>query len=104
MTQTVNSGIDFVLHAGGILSSYLAFSPEKLVLDDEMCGMVRRFKQGIAVTPETLAYDVIAKVGSGGNYLMETLTLRRCRHEFWQPAVSLRKGSRTGWRPAGWMS
>ena len=72
LLTTVNSGIDFVLHAGGILSSYLAFSPEKLVLDDEMCGMVRRFKQGIAVTPETLAYDVIAKVGSGGNYLMET--------------------------------
>jgi len=92
LLTTVNSGMDFVLHAGGILSSYLAFSYEKFVLDDEMCGMVRRFRQGIAVTPETLAYDVMAKVGPGGNYLMETHTVERCRSEFWQPAVCDRGG------------
>lgn len=92
LLTTVNSGMDFVLHAGGILSSYLAFSYEKFVLDDEMCGMVRRFRQGIAVTPETLAYDVMAKVGPGGNFLMETHTVKRCRSEFWQPAVCDRSG------------
>ncbi len=92
LLTTVNSGMDFVLHAGGILSSYLAFSYEKFVLDDEMCGMVRRFRQGIAVTPETLAYDVMAKVGPGGNYLMEAHTVKRCRSEFWQPAVCDRGG------------
>ena len=92
LLTTVNSGVDFVLHAAGILSSYLAFSYEKFVLDDEMCGMVRRFRRGIAITPETLAYDVIAKVGPGGNFLMETQTLKRCRSEFWQPAVCDRGG------------
>ncbi len=92
LLTTVNSGMDFVLHAGGILNSYLAFSYEKFVLDDEMCGMVRRFRQGIAVTPETLAYDVMAKVGPGGNYLMEAHTVKRCRSEFWQPAVCDRGG------------
>jgi trimethylamine--corrinoid protein Co-methyltransferase len=100
LMTTVNSGIDFVLHAGGILSSYLAFSYEKLVLDDEMCGMVRRFKQGITVTPETLVYDIIAKVGSGGNYLMESHTLKRCRTEFWQPNLSSRMGLEA-WMTAG---
>lgn len=92
LQTTVNSGIDFVLHAGGILSSYLAFSYEKLVLDDEMCGMVRRLKQGIVVEPDTLAYDVIANVGPGGNYLMEMHTVKRCRKEFWTPAVCDRGG------------
>jgi trimethylamine--corrinoid protein Co-methyltransferase len=87
-----SSGIDFVLHAGGILSSYLAFSYEKLVLDDEICCMVRRYYDGIAVTPETLAYDVIAKAGPGGNYLMEMHTVKRCRTEFWRPAVCDRGG------------
>jgi trimethylamine--corrinoid protein Co-methyltransferase len=72
LLTTVNCGVDFVLHAGGILSSYLAFSFEKLVLDDEMCGMVRRLQEGITVAPETLAYDVVASVGPGGNFLMET--------------------------------
>jgi trimethylamine--corrinoid protein Co-methyltransferase len=92
LLTTVNSGVDFVLHAGGILSSYLAFSPEKLVLDDEMCGMMRRYEEGIEVTPDTLAYDVIANVGSEGNYLMEMHTVKRCRTEFWTPALVDRGG------------
>jgi trimethylamine--corrinoid protein Co-methyltransferase len=92
LLTAVNSGIDLVLHAAGILSSYLAFSYEKFVLDDEMCGMVRHFRRGIAVTPETLAYDVIANVGVGGNFLMEAHTVKRCRKEFWSPAVCDRGG------------
>jgi trimethylamine--corrinoid protein Co-methyltransferase len=100
LVTTVNSGIDLVLHAGGILSSYLAFSYEKFVLDDEMCGMVRRFRRGIAVDPETLAYDVIAEVGPSGNFLMEPHTLKRCRSEFWQPEVCSRQGIEA-WMDAG---
>ena len=96
----VNSGVDFVLHAGGILSAYLAFSYEKLVLDDELCGMVRRFRQPIEVTPETLAYDVVAKVGPGGNYLMEESTLGRCRTEFYRPSVCDR-GGLEAWEAGG---
>jgi trimethylamine--corrinoid protein Co-methyltransferase len=92
LTVTVQSDIDMVLHAGGILSSYLAFSYEKLVLDDEMCGMLRRLRRGIDVSPATLAYDVVAKVGPGGNFLMEEHTVERCRTEFWQPAIADRGG------------
>jgi trimethylamine--corrinoid protein Co-methyltransferase len=88
MLTVVNSEADFVLHAGGILSSYLAFSPEKLVLDDEICGRVRRFRQPLVVNDETLAYDAIARVGPGGHFLLEDETAKRCRTEFWQPAVS----------------
>ena len=92
LLTTVNSGVDFVLHAGGILSSYLAFSREKLVLDDEMCGMLRHYEKGIEVNPGTLAYDVIASVGSQGNYLMEMHTVQRCRSEFWAPTLVDRTG------------
>lgn len=92
LMTAVNSGIDFVLHAAGILSSYLAFSYEKLVLDDEMCGLVRRVHQGITVDEDTLAYDVIAKVGPGGNFLVDMHTVDRCRTEFWSPALCDRSG------------
>ncbi len=92
LVTTLNSGIDFVLHAGGILSSYLAFSYEKFILDDEMCGMVRRLHQGIAVDEDTLAYDLIANVGPGGNYLMEMHTVKLCRKVFWEPALCDRAG------------
>jgi trimethylamine--corrinoid protein Co-methyltransferase len=100
LLTAVNAGTDFVLHAGGILSSYLAFSYEKLVLDDEICCMVRRFHDGITITPETLAYEVIAKVGPGGNYLMEKQTVKRCRKEFWKPNVCDR-GGLEAWMQAG---
>ncbi len=92
LLTTVNSGVDFVLHAGGILSSYLAFSYEKFVIDDEMCGMMRRYEEGVQVDDETLAYDTIANVGSEGNYLTEMHTVKRCRTEFWTPDVLDRAG------------
>jgi len=92
LLTAVNAGVDFVLHAGGILSAYLAFSYEKLVLDDEICGRVRRFYEPIQVDQETLAYDVIARVGPGGNYLREKETVERCRTEFWEPPVGQRLG------------
>jgi trimethylamine--corrinoid protein Co-methyltransferase len=92
LLTAVNSDIDLIIHAAGILGSFLAFSYEKLVLDDEMCGMVRRFRRGIIVDGETLAYDVIAKVGPGGNFLSEDDTLDRCRTEYWHPAFGDRGG------------
>jgi trimethylamine--corrinoid protein Co-methyltransferase len=92
MLTTVNSGADFVLHAAGILSSYLAFSFEKFVLDDEICGRARWFHRPLIVDADTLAYDVIARVGPGGHFLMEDETLERCRTEFWSPEVSDRTG------------
>ncbi|MBD3174747.1 MAG: trimethylamine--corrinoid methyltransferase [Armatimonadia bacterium] len=92
MLTTVNSGADFVLHAAGILSSYLAFSYEKFVLDDEICGRVRWFHRPLVVDTDTLAYESIARVGPGGHFLMEDQTLERCRTEFWTPEVSDRTG------------
>ncbi len=97
LLTTVNSGIDFVLHAGGIVSSYLAFSYEKFVMDDEICGMLRQYMRGIQVDTETLAYEVIATVGPGGHFLGEDHTLERCRTEFWQPALFDRSGLEAWW-------
>ena len=92
LLTAVNSGADFVLHAGGILSSYLAFSFEKFVLDDEICGRVRRFHQPLVIDDDTLAYETIAKVGPGNHFLGEDHTFARCRSEFWTPKVSDRLG------------
>jgi trimethylamine--corrinoid protein Co-methyltransferase len=100
MLAVINSGADFVLHAAGVLSSYLAFSFEKFVIDDEICGRVRRFHRPIVVDDETLAYESIARVGPGGHFLMEDQTVERCRTEFWEPVVSDRT-SLDEWLEAG---
>ncbi len=94
---TLNSGIDFVLHSAGIISSYLAFSYEKFVMDDELCGMLKHFQAGFNVNPETLAFDVIKNVGHEGHYLGEPETLKRCRTEFWMPALADRTGLEAWW-------
>ena len=95
LLTTINSGTDFILHSAGILSSYMAFSFEKFILDDEMIGMLHKYMRGIDVTPETLGYEVIAKVGHDGHFLGEDLTLERCRSEFWQPAIADRNDLET---------
>jgi trimethylamine--corrinoid protein Co-methyltransferase len=92
LKTTFDSGIDFILHSAGILSSYLAFSYEKFVIDDEMCGMIRRAQAGFPTDDESLGYDVIAAVGPGGNYLSQSHTLKRCRTEFWKPSLCDRRG------------
>ncbi len=94
---TINSGIDFVLHASGIISSYLAFSYEKFVMDDELCGMLKHFWAGFNVNPETLAFDVIKNVGHEGHFLGEPETLKRCRSEFWMPDLADRTGLEAWW-------
>jgi trimethylamine--corrinoid protein Co-methyltransferase len=92
LLTTVNAGIDFVLHAAGILNSYMAFSFEKFVFDDEMIGMLRRYLRGIEVNSDTLVYDVIARVGHDGHFLGDAHTLERCHTAFWEPNIVDRKG------------
>jgi trimethylamine--corrinoid protein Co-methyltransferase len=57
--------------------------------------MVRHFERGIPVSPETLAYDVIANVGPKGNFLKEPHTVKSCRQAFWRPTINYRDGHET---------
>jgi len=83
-------GINFVLHSAGILESYNCISYEKFVIDDEMCGMIKRIKRGYEVDSDTLAFDVIQAVGPGGHFLDKDHTFDHFRTEFYQPQLSNR--------------
>ena len=56
------SGINFVLHTAGILDTYNCMSYEKFIIDDEMCGMVKRIKKGFNVNDDTLGLNAIKEV------------------------------------------
>jgi trimethylamine---corrinoid protein Co-methyltransferase len=90
LLTVVNAGIHFVLHATGILGSYLTYSFEKMIVDAEICGMVRRYRRGLTLGEEDLAFDAITRVGPGGNYLMEDHTLQHFRNAFYRPVVGNR--------------
>ena len=87
------SRVNFVLHSAGILESYSCMSYEKFIIDDEICGMVKRIKKAYAVNPDTLALDVIKAVGPGG-------TFEHFRNEFFQPKISNRDNFDT-WQAGG---
>ncbi len=57
-------------------------SYEQLLIDHDTFGMALRMSQGIDVNAESLAVDVIRKVGIGGNFLAQAHTLRHMREIF----------------------
>ncbi|GAB4262838.1 MAG: trimethylamine methyltransferase family protein [Deferrisomatales bacterium] len=85
------AGAHFVLHSAGILDGYLVTSYEKLVLDDQICGMCKRIRAGYERLDEPfdeqLAVDLIASVGPGGEYLTQAHTYERFRQEFFAPPM-----------------
>jgi trimethylamine--corrinoid protein Co-methyltransferase len=92
------SGANLV-HDIGYLESGLTCSYEMIVICDEIISFVRRLLGGIAVTPETLALDVVDEVGPGGNYLSANHTLRHFK-ECWYPSI-IDRSSYQSWSEAG---
>ena len=59
----------------------MTYSPQQLVIDNEIAGAVRRMLRGFEVTPETVALDVIKEVGIGGHYMGHLHTAEHFREE-----------------------
>ncbi len=94
------SGANFIHHAFGMISNMSASSLEQAVIDDDVVGMAMRALSGIDVSAETLAVEAIRRVGPGGHYLTDPLTLQFMRAEFFQPRIADRR-NRAAWERAG---
>jgi len=70
-----------ILYDGGLIENAMTLSYEAMVISNEMAGMVFRGMKGIEVNKETLAEDVVHKVGPGGNFLTEKHTVEHLRKE-----------------------
>lgn len=92
-------GVNIVWGAGN-LESTMCMSAETLVIDDEIIGGIRRFLRGIPVADETLALDVILKVGHGADFLSTDHTLRHFREEIRHTRLPTR-GKRDVWERQG---
>jgi len=88
--SAVKSGFNFILHSAGLLENYMTMSYEKFMMDDEVCGMVTNFFQGLNVDDDHLAKDVILNVGSSGNYVGEMHTYNHMR-DLREPILSSRE-------------
>jgi trimethylamine--corrinoid protein Co-methyltransferase len=94
------AGANFIHDSAGLMEFALTMCAEKLVIDDEILGMVMRAVEGIRVDDETLAYDLIKQVGPGGNFVTAKHTRHFMRSEHYQPLLSDRK-SREEWAEDG---
>jgi trimethylamine--corrinoid protein Co-methyltransferase len=83
-----------LVHDVGYINNGLTTSFEQIVVSNEVIGMVRRITGGFEINEETLALDLIDKVGPGGEYLTSDHTLRNFR-ENWFPELISRRAYET---------
>ncbi len=100
VSTAVRSGINFILHAAGILGSYISMSFEKFILDEEVGGMIKKMAVPLEVTPDSIDLEMIKQVGIGGQYLTQPKTFKLCRTEFFNPRVMSRSAF-DSWNAAG---
>ncbi len=70
----------------GLLEASTVLSFEQLMLDYEIVTEILYIAKGIEVNDETLARDLISKVGIGGTYLTHRHTLTHLR-DVWEPTI-----------------
>jgi len=89
-----------VITGAGELESLDTVNMEQLVIDAEIISLTRRALRGIDINDGTLATEVIAKVGPGGNFLSERHTREYFRKELFFPSI-LNQDPRRAWEMKG---
>jgi trimethylamine--corrinoid protein Co-methyltransferase len=93
------AGADRVGGAGG-LDCAMTASLEELVIDDELCKAMLTSLRGVEINDETLALDVIKKVGPGGHYLAQKHTMDHFMKEQFIPEL-IDRSSYDEWKKNG---
>ncbi len=82
------SGANFILMHGGVAAE-LTHHPLQAILDDDISGMIGRFLEGIEVSDESLALDLIEEVGPvPGHFLSKPHTRKWWRTDQYVPKAA----------------
>jgi trimethylamine--corrinoid protein Co-methyltransferase len=90
-----------VVSGAGMLEFENCQSLEKLVIDDEICGMTRRLTAGIEMRSEPMAEDLYAEAAGGDHFLTSPVTLRFMRRELTFPGRVINRETREAWKGNG---
>jgi trimethylamine--corrinoid protein Co-methyltransferase len=93
------AGADLMCGVGLLEDSSCLFY-EEIVIDDEIVGAIARLIRGEWADDETMALDVIEKVGPGKNFLAQRHTLTHIRTDFFMPNLVDRR-SFDAWSQTG---
>jgi trimethylamine--corrinoid protein Co-methyltransferase len=102
MTALVGAlaGINMISGAG-MLDFLACQSPEKLVVDAEAIGMVKRMLEGMQVHTETLATAMFEGINFKGDFLKQRLTRQLFPKEQYLPSKVIDRGSVRAWQEKG---
>jgi trimethylamine--corrinoid protein Co-methyltransferase len=75
-----------MMNGCGLLNGSKILSYPHLIMETEIYGIVQKVAGGVVVDDDTLAVDLIGKVGPNGTYLAEKHT-RRHMTDIWRPTI-----------------
>lgn len=71
----------------GIVGADQGVSLEQLVIDNEWIDFYNFVKKGFVVSDETMAVDLVERIGIGGNFLADEHTVEHMRDYYWKPRI-----------------
>lgn len=90
-----------IISGPGMLAQLNCQSLEKLVIDNELCGSAYRFSRGLEFESFDIVTELIAKVGSSGDYLRQKHTSMNLRTEHFMPSDVFDRLTKDSWLQAG---
>jgi trimethylamine---corrinoid protein Co-methyltransferase len=97
----IAAGNDLIVNCG-MFATGMTCSHEQLLIDEEISALSRRLVAGMKVSPESIAANVIKKVGPRGeSYLTAEHTLERLRGDEFVPSPLSVRGPRATWEAQG---
>lgn len=88
MLAAVHCGANFILHAAGFLDGLLSMSYEKFMLDDDLCGALHAYLDGVKIDDDQLAVDAFAEVGPGNHFFGCSHTMAHYETAFWDSGLA----------------
>jgi trimethylamine--corrinoid protein Co-methyltransferase len=90
-----------MVSGAGMLDFETCLSYEKLVIDAEIIGLVKRVIQGIELREQPLALDVMRQMGHRADYLSSAHTRKWFRKELSFPSEVIDRSSYDAWQQKG---
>jgi trimethylamine--corrinoid protein Co-methyltransferase len=90
-----------IISGAGMLEFENCQSIEKLIIDDEICGIALRIARGFEVTSETLATEELRNKGKKGSFISLPHTLKWFRKEHYIPSEIISRANRKQWEQEG---
>ena len=102
LKTALDGGVDYVLHAFGMMSSYMAASLEKWVLDEEVARLLLASRGKNKFDPGKIDLDYMLEMGSEGNYLSSPQTFKSFRSLYQGSFLNVQ--SLAAWKESGGLS